>query len=82
MSTKNVPFKSRLNGDRISPLPLTIEGTLAIKKGQSLPNSADKVSNVSLDKFKENNSFNHLSTNAASDEPPPSPAPEGICFRR
>jgi len=69
-------------GLRISPLPDANEGWQLIKKGESLPRLAVYACNSWELSMSLKVLFNDLSIQAASDDPPPSPAPAGILLCR
>ena len=64
------------------PIPSAKVGLFLIKKAQSAPNMAAYSSNFSSARCKLNYSFNNFSMKAAFAEPPPKPAPEGMCLYR
>src|SRR5690606_15411970 len=51
-----------------------------MKNGQSAPNFSASCSNSEIERLRLNFSFSIFSTDAASDDPPPNPAPKGICL--
>lgn len=72
------PFRSTFAGVNTSPLPVPIIGPSSIKKAQSLPKREAYSFKISLDSFRPNKSFSKRNVHAASDEPPPKPAPVGM----
>jgi hypothetical protein len=69
-------------GFNTSPLPEAKAGMQSIKNGQSLPSSR-AVSLSSCSSIKSlKYLFNAFKRNAASDDPPPKPAPAGITLCR
>ncbi len=69
-------------GESISPTPSAIIGRLYMKNGQSAPTVKATSAILASLSPKPNSSLAPRMANDASAEPPPSPAPNGICFFR
>ena len=80
--TSHLPERSRSIDLRISPTPAAAHGLLMMKNGQSAPRLAAKRIISLSEKMLPINPLSILSVKDASAEPPPSPAPSGMCLSR
>ena len=69
-------------GDNVVPVPVASVGVLLMKNGQSAPNDAAVSASWESVYPSSKILLRALSVKAASEEPPPSPAPSGIIFLR
>src|SRR5258707_15480327 len=82
IKTIQCPERSIGAGSNFSPRPPPKLGVFRIKKGQSLPNCAAYDRNWLVSSSRLNCLFSSSRVNAPSEEPPPRPAPMGICLYR
>ena len=74
------PFNDNSTGSNRFPIPVAKTGLFRMKKAQSAPSFTAYSSIRSVLSPNENLSFRSFIIQAASDDPPPSPAPAGICL--
>lgn len=82
MMTMFMPVSVRLQGVNMLPMPVARRHLLWIKKGQSAPSVVRRWIIWESDRLSWNCLLSIFIMCAASDEPPPRPAPEGIALSR